>query len=238
MHTPLGLKSVEDNVACRYRKDGLFRYLPRKAVEGLNVIVSPASYPARSTLFLEGQPAKGVFVLSVGKAKLSTSSAGGRTLILRVSEPGQLLGLASTLTGKPYEFSAEVIEPSRANFINRSDFLNFLARCDGAALKVAEHLALIQSDSMEQMRTLGLSQTAKEKLARFLLAQGSGHTQRQEVVTFRMMLTHAEVAQAIGASRETVTRLLADFQRRHFLQFRGSSIEITNRAELERLLEQ
>ncbi len=79
-------------------------------------------------LFVEGQSPRGVFILCSGKVKLSTSSADGKTLILRISEIGEVLGLAAVVSGKAYQATAEVLEPTQANFISRNEFLRVFAR--------------------------------------------------------------------------------------------------------------
>ena len=72
------------------------------------------------------------------------------------------------------------------------------------------------------MRTIGLSHSAAEKLARFLLDLSADHEEGKGEV--RLTLTHEEIAQMIGASRETVTRLFADFKKKQLLQVRGSTL--------------
>ena len=126
MRTPYGLEIIENCLACPHREERLFCNLSEPAVKALAAITSSAAYPKGATLFVEGQPARGVFILCNGRVKLSTSSADGKTLILRISEPGEVLGLPATVTGKSYELTADIIEPAQANFISRNDFLNFL----------------------------------------------------------------------------------------------------------------
>src|SRR6202030_4560015 len=104
------------------------------AVQRLSEITASATYPKGATLLVEGQPSRGVFILCTGHVKLSTSSADGKTLILRISEPGDLLGLPATISGRSYEVTAEVIEPTQANFIGRSEFINFLPEYGEAGL--------------------------------------------------------------------------------------------------------
>ena len=198
-------------------------------------MTSRSRYPKGATLFVEGQSPRGVFVLCSGKVKLSTSSADGRSLILRIPEPGEVLGLPATVTGKPYELTAEVIEPTQANFISRADFLLFLREHGEAALRVAQQLGETYHSAIAEMRTIGLSHSAAEKLARFLLDLSEGHDEEQGEVRLTLTLTHEEIAQMIGASRETVTRLLADFKKKQFLQVKGSTVIIKNKAGLENL---
>jgi CRP/FNR family transcriptional regulator, cyclic AMP receptor protein len=205
-------------------------------VQRLAAITSASSYPKGATLFVEGQPPRGVFILCSGRVKLSTSSADGRTLILRIADAGEVLGLPATVTGKPYELMAAVIEPTQANFISRQDFLLFLREHGEAALRVAQQLGETYHTAIAEMRTIGLSHSVGEKLARFLLDLTADHDDSKGEVRLTLTLTHEEIAQMIGASRETVTRLFGDFKRKQFLQVNGSTLIIKDKAGLENLL--
>src|ERR1700682_6173481 len=90
---PYGLENIESCLSCPHREDRLFCNLPPLAVQKLAAITSAAVYPKGATLFLEGESPRGVFILCSGKVKLSTTSADGRSLILRIAETGEVLGL-------------------------------------------------------------------------------------------------------------------------------------------------
>ena len=133
MRTPYGLEIIENCLVCPHREERLFCDLPSVAVQTLARITSSATYPKGATLYVEGQVPRGVFILCNGRVKLSTTDADGQSLIARISRSGDVLGLPATVTGRPYELSAEVIEPTQANFISRSDFLKFLHENSEAA---------------------------------------------------------------------------------------------------------
>src|ERR1700756_489224 len=236
VRTPYGLEIIENCLACPHREERLFCNLSDTAIKGLASITSSAAYPKGATLFVEGQPARGVFILCSGRVKLSTSSADGKTLILRISEPGEVLGLPATITGTCYELTADVIEPTQANFISRQDFLLFLREHGEAALRVAQQLGETYHAAISEMRTIGLSHSAGEKLARFLLEWASNYPEDKGQVRIKLTLTHEEIAQMIGSSRETVTRLLADFRKKQLLQVMGSSLGIRNKSALESII--
>src|SRR5271156_5789388 len=101
MRAPYGLEIIENCVTCPHREDRLFCNLPPAALQGLAAITSAASYPKGATLFVEAQAPRGVFALCAGRVKLSTTSIDVRTLIVRISETGEVLGLPATVTGKP-----------------------------------------------------------------------------------------------------------------------------------------
>jgi CRP/FNR family transcriptional regulator, cyclic AMP receptor protein len=236
MRTPYGLEIIENCLACPHREERLFCDLPPAAVQTLATITSPAAYPKGATLFVEGQAARGVFILCSGRVKLSTSAADGGSLIARISHQGDVLGLPATVTGKPYELTAEVIEPTQANFIHRSEFLKFLSANGEAAVRVAQQLAEFYQKAVSEMRTIGLTHSAEEKLARFLLDQ-MANSNGKDQVKLTLTFTHEEIGQMVGASRETVSRTFAEFKRKKLIQVKGSSFTIASRAALEKVAE-
>jgi len=219
VRTPYGLEIIENCLACPHRQERLFCNLSDGALKSLAAITSSAAYPKGATLFVEGQPARGVFILCSGRVKLSTSSADGKTV-----------------TGTCYELTADVIEPGQANFITRNDFLSFLKDNGEAALRVAQQLGETYHSAISEMRTIGLSHSAGEKLARFLLEWASNYPEEKGQVRIKLTLTHEEIAQMIGSSRETVTRLLADFRKKQLLQVMGSTLVIKNKSALESIV--
>src|ERR1700692_3682308 len=233
MRAPYGLEIIESCLSCPHREDRLFCNLSPPAVQKLAAITSAAAYPKGATLFVEGQLPRGVFVLCSVKVKLSTSSADGRSLILRISEPGDVLGLPATVTGKPYELTADVVEPTQANFISRPDLLNFLREHGEAALRVAQQLGETYHGAIAEMRTIGLSHSAGEKLARFILDLIPDPNSGKGAIKAKLTFTHEEIAQMIGISRETVTRVFADFKKKNLLTVNGSTLTIKDRLGLE-----
>jgi CRP/FNR family transcriptional regulator, cyclic AMP receptor protein len=237
MRAPYGLEIIESCITCPHREDWLFCNLSSVAVQRLSTITSASSYPKGATLFVEGQTGRGVFILCTGRVKLSTSSIDGKTLIVRLSEPGEVLGLPSTVTGTPYELTAEVVEPTQANFIARQDFLNFLREYGDVALRVAQQLGQTYHAAVAEMRAIGLPHSAEEKLARFVLDLTADHKSERGAVKTKLTLTHEEIAQIIGTSRETVSRVFANFRKQNVTIFKSSTLTIEDRSGLERLVQ-
>jgi len=233
---PYGLEIIENCLSCPHREERLFCNLPEASVIGLSAITYSAVYPKGANLFVEGQPARGIFILCCGRMKLSTSSADGKTLIMRIAEPGEVMGLPATVTGTCYELTAEAIEPAQSKFIPRNDFLAFLKNNGKAALRVAQQLGESYQTAIAEMRTIGLSHSAGEKLARFLLKWAAPLPERNGQQRVKLTLTHEEIGQMIGSSRETVTRLLANFRRNQLLQITGNTLIIKNKSALESII--
>lgn len=240
MKTPYGLHIVESCLTCPMMKDRLFCNLSTTTLGALDEISTSATYPKGAVLFVEGQAPRGVFVLCNGRVKLSANSADGKSLILRIADAGEVVGLPGTISGKPYSVTAEAIEPIQANFIPRDFFMSFLRKHGEAAVRVAEILSDIYHATYQELRYIALSGSAAEKLARFLLdlatSRGKAANGTIGYESVSLALTHEEIAEMIGASRETVTRLFSDFKRQQFIEIRGSTMIIRNRDGLEKLL--
>jgi CRP/FNR family transcriptional regulator len=232
MRAPYGLNIIDNCMICPVREEHLFCNLPLPAVQRLNEIKSTAVYPKTTMLFIEGQEPRGVFVLCAGKAKLFTSSSDGKTIITKISGAGDVLGLNATISNRPYEVTAEMTEPGQANFIARDALLQFLREFGEVALRVAEQLSRNYYTAYEEIRTLGLTSSPSEKFAKLLLSwspkTGSTH--------LKLTLTHEEIAEMIGTTRETVSRLFADFKKKQLVQSKGSTLIIRNKPALEKML--
>jgi len=236
MSSPYGLQITENCLICKLRHSGFFCDLPKNSLEDLERVKYASAYPQGAVLFVEGQPTRGVYIVCNGRVKLSTTSRDGKTLILRIAQAGEVLGLHATVSGKPYELTAETLQPSQLDFVKRDDFLRFLQNHADACLNAAEHLSQNCQSAYEMIRSLGLSHSVSEKLARLLLEWASGGEITNDGVRIKVSLTHEEIAQLIGTSRETVTRVLGEFREKGLAQLRGSTLLIRNKDGLEKLI--
>lgn len=203
-------------------------------VPGLDTIKLSKWYPRGSVLFSEGQPAKGIYVVSEGRAKVSIGSADGRTLVLRIAEPGEILGINAAITGQPHAATVEALERCRFDFISRTDLLKLLEQDGRACLEIALALGRKLTGVLDHTRLIFLSRSAPEKLARLLMrwADESGEW-TSKGTRISVNLTHEELAQMIGSSRETVTRALSEFKRKQIIGLLDDAIYIRNRQALE-----
>ena len=236
MLSPYGMEIVESCLTCKLRADRIFCDLPATALHAFESIKYATAYPQGAVLFVEGQVPRGIFVLCKGSVKLSINSPNGRTMIVKLAEPGEVLGLSATISGKPYEVTAETLDPCQVNFVKRDDFLRFLKDDVEACFKVAEQLSDKYHTACQEVRSLGLSHSASEKLANLLLEWSckNGESAKAEP-RLKLRLTHEEIAQMIGTSRETVTRLFAEMKRRQIVQSKGSTLVIRDTGALREI---
>jgi CRP/FNR family transcriptional regulator, cyclic AMP receptor protein len=233
MHASDVRKTVPSCEDCTLKETGLLCHLSHEAASEFESIKLSSSYPSGSILFFEGEASRGVFLVCSGKVKVSVSSRGGKTLILQIARPGEMLGLSAAMSGVPYEVSAETLYPSQLAFIRREDFVRFVHRFPEVYQAVIQQLNSQYAHACEQLRTVGLSTTANEKLARLLLHWSSEEKQTSDGAHIKMPLTHEQIAECVGATRETVTRTLSDFKSRHLVMLKGTTVMIPNRAALQ-----
>jgi len=237
MRAPYGLNILDNCQTCPLRTEHIFCNLSPQAAQRLNEIKSTAVYPKGAMLFIEGQQPRGVFVLCTGKTKLSTTSRDGKTIITKISDGGDVLGLNAVISNRPYEVTSEMMEPGQANFIPRDSLLHFLKEFPEVAVRVAQQLSRNYFTAYEEIRTLGLAASPSEKFAKLLLAWSSKSTPGDDSAQVKLTLTHEEVAEMIGTTRETVSRLFSEFKKKQLMQLKGATLVIRSRGALEKIVQ-
>jgi len=216
--------------------DKTFCNFPPAVADALEQEALTTTYPTGAVLFAEGQAPRGVFIVRRGRVKLSICGSDGRTLILRIVDPGCPLGVAAVVSGRQYEATAETQEPSEISFLRHSDLLRLMRLHGELALWVTQHIAKDYAGTCREIRDLILSDSASEKLARLLVGWLDQNTTSKNPRQMTLALTHEEIGQMIGSSRETVSRLLAGFRKQHLIQQTGSTLVIPDRVALESLI--
>lgn len=198
---------------------------PLRAIPGIDRVSRSRIYPRGAVVFHEGNIARGVYVLSSGRAKVSISSADGKKLIIRVAKSGDVLGLYAGLTGRPLEATAEMVEGGRVDFVSRTDLLNLMGRQQAFSSDLVEMFSRQFSEFVDNTRMLLLSESALEKLARLIVRWGRDFGERTaEGVRVQILLTQEEIARMIGASRETVTRLFSALKRDKIIRVKRDAL--------------
>lgn len=190
-------------------------------------------YPKGATLFSEADTADGVYMLCQGRVKLSTYSKDGRSLILRIAEPGELLGLSAVISESVHEATAEVLEPCQINFVRKSDVLRFLHENTDSCLNALRQLSRNYHAAYSQVCSLGLSATVGDKLIKLLLSWCQNANGNSGQIRLKLTFSHEEIAEMIGTSRETVTRLLKEFRQRNLITLNGSDLYVHDLRRLE-----
>ena len=231
MNAPYGLEVIESCTECKLRHG--FCDFGGDTLRAFNGVGHKQTYPAGVLLFAEGQSPRGILVLCSGRVKMSTASREGKVLILKVASPGDVLGLSAVLSGVHFEATAETVTPCRVNFVSRDHLANFLTRYGEAGLRAARAVSKEYQDACLEIQEILLAPSSAGKLAKLLLSWAECNGAGEGRV--RSMLTHEEMAQMIGASRETVTRVMTQLKRKQIIRLEGSTLVIRNRTGLEQL---
>jgi CRP/FNR family transcriptional regulator len=212
---------------------GLFDKLWPETMRELMALAHVRTYEPGEVLFSEGDQPDYVFLVVEGTVKLSINSTGGRRLILSMAANGEFVGVASLLCNKAQETTAETVYTSKVAVVAGNDFRNFLLQHPDAYALVSEELGREFNKACEQLRTVVLSSSAPQKLARLLLDWGKSGQITDMGARFRFCMTHEELGECIGASRETVTRVMTTFKSKKLVMLNGSTLTIPNTRALE-----
>jgi CRP/FNR family transcriptional regulator, cyclic AMP receptor protein len=135
------------------------------------------------------------------------------------------------LSGVYFEATAETVTPCRLNFVGRDQFISFLGRTEEAGLRAARAVSKEYQDACMEIQEILLAPSSAGKLAKLLLSWAEGNGDGR----VRSMLTHEEMAQMIGASRETVTRVMTQLKRKQLIRLEGTTLVIRNKTGLEQI---
>lgn len=235
MVAPYGIDLIEDCAECKATKRSFYCGFPREVLQALNQVSHKSTLPAGAILFVEGQSPRGVFIICSGRVNLSTTSREGKILILKTAEAGEALGLSAAVSGMNYEATAETAVPSQLNFVDRKHLLELMQSHSEVGLHTARSLSRDFQEAYRDIHDLVLTRSSAGKLARLLLSQSQGPETEAVEIRVHASMTHEEMAQRIGASRETVTRLLSDLKRKQLIRLEGPTLVIRNRTALEAL---
>lgn len=235
MKTPYGLEIVDDCLHCRFRDEQCLCDVSPEVLAPFSAASHQSSYPPGALLFVEGQKPRGVYVLCSGRVKLSTTSREGKVLIIKLATRGEVLGLSAVISEVDYEVTAKTAGPCLVNFIEREALLRLIGKYGELGFRSAQALSRQFQAAYQDIHDLVLARSSAGKLARLLLSWSNGHHGEQGEIRIRSTLTHEEMAQMIGASRETVTRVLSNLKKKEFIRLEGSILVIRNRNALEAL---
>jgi CRP/FNR family transcriptional regulator, cyclic AMP receptor protein len=233
MQGPYGFDLSGSCRSCKFRKNGFFCQLSTDELKDFDAIKYVSAYPEDAILFMEQQRSRGIYLLCEGQVKLSFSSSGGKTLALGIAKPGDVLGLLSSLSGNPYEVTAETMRPCQTAFISSDDFRKFLRKHPAVFQRVASHLGWQYKAACEQLCTVGLGSLVFERVAKFLLNWSIEEGAPGNATRFTLPLTHEEIAEHTGITRESVTRALSEFRTRGLIESHGSTFVIADRIALQ-----
>ena len=210
--------------------------LPEETLKRLERIAEQRQYRRRQVVHFADQPGDYIYLLCTGRVKIARVSDQGRELTLYLLEDGAIFGETGLMENhEVYELMAETLEDSLIAVLRRSDILAALQQSLPATQALLQLVSDRRTKAENQVADLVFLEVPK-RLAKVLLRlheeQGGTRTGRT-AQTLRGKLTHQELANIIGSTRETTTLILNEFKRNGLIDFLGRKILVTNRAGLE-----
>jgi CRP/FNR family transcriptional regulator, cyclic AMP receptor protein len=231
-----GSHMPENCTGCKLRKSNWFCGFSSDLLKSFSTLTRPSFCPGGTLLFVEGQRPRGAFIVCSGRVKLSTTSREGKVLILKVAGPGEVLGLSAVVAGSPYETTAETVGPCQINFAEKDSLLRMIEGNAELSLRSIRALSTEFQSVYRDIHELVLARSSAGKLARLLLSWTKPESDKPDSAAgIPANLTHEEMAQMIGASRETVTRLLGDLKKKSLIRVEGTMLVIRDRSALEQM---
>lgn len=216
-----------------------FCQLSDHILQRLDKVSSRTGYRKKERLFTDGQEPRGIFILCTGKAKVFTCSTSGKVIITRFADAGDVLGLNAVVSNRRYGVTAEMMITGQVNFIPRCFLMQLMNEYDELAFAVAEQLSRSYFPVHDALRSLGLASHPVERLAKLLLSWTDTGTEDVETGSkaFKLPLTHQEIAERIGSTRETVSKLFGELRTKRLLESNGPALAITNRLQMEKIVQ-
>jgi CRP/FNR family transcriptional regulator len=221
-------------MSCKASREGFFCRFSPAVLRPVDSASYHSVMPSGALLFVEGQSPRGIYVICTGKVKLSTTSREGKVLILKQAGAGEVLGLSAAISGTNYEMTAETSTPCQLNFIGRQDLMTLMQNESEIGVHAAKSLSHEFQGAYRDIHDLVLARSSSGKLAKLLLSCAPAGREMDEQ-RLHSIMTHEEMAQRIGSSRETVTRLLSHLKKKRLIRIEGTTLVIRDRTGLEAL---
>ena len=194
-----------------FRKAPLFTALDDEAADSLRASMDPVKISKGNVLFAEGDEGDHLYVIVEGKLKLGTSSGDGRENLLSILGPGEMFGELSLFDPGPRTSTATAVTDAKLLSLGHKELIPWLAQNPEVALHLLARLAQRLRRTNEAVGDLVFSDVPG-RVAKALIDLGERFgKQNPEGLYVHHDLTQEELAQLVGASRETVNKALADF---------------------------
>jgi CRP/FNR family cyclic AMP-dependent transcriptional regulator len=228
------LSWLQDDVDEILARSGFLQDAEPTAVSALRERLQPVEFPCGHTLFVEGEPGDRLFVIISGKVKIGRQLPDGRGHLLTIMGPSDVVGGLSMFDPAPRTSTATAITEVRVVSMDRKalrDWITERPEITERLLRVlARRLRRTNDNMVDLLFTDAPGRVAKQLLQlahRFGIQEGGALRVDHD-------LTQDEIAQLVGASRETVNKALADFAHRGWITLEGKSLLISDSERLRR----
>ena len=220
---------------CRIKDNTLFSDLTDEQLEIFKEAVKTSFHKKRDVIFVEGDPCPGFYVVKSGRVKLLKTSRDGKEQIIKILQPGELLGMETFYDGKRYGNTAMAMDDCEICFIEKRIFFDIIGRHPTIAKKIIIALSKELDNAYSKIGTMGLL-NAKEKMAHLLYTLGKDYGSNENGrIKLNLSLSRLEIAELLGITQETAIRLLKSFKDEGIIEIKRKEIIIKFPAKLELL---
>jgi CRP-like cAMP-binding protein len=220
---------------CHIKENALFTGLSNTQLELFKHVVAIYPYKRREVIFMEGAECTGLHIVRTGRVKLLRTSANGKEQIIKILNPGDLLGFEVFYDGRNYENSAIAMEDCELCYIDKKNFFRIIEKDPHIAKKLIIAMGRELNQAFERIGSLGLL-NAKEKMAHLLYTLATEYGVRDSAgVRLNLKLSRLEIAELLGITQETSIRLLKGFKEEGILEIKRKEIVIKSIERLKAL---
>jgi len=220
---------------CHIKENTLFTDLSAGQLEAFKDVVVFMPYKRREVILLEGDECRGLHIIRTGRVKLIRSSPTGKEQIIKILNPGDLLGFEVFYGGLYYTNTAVAMDDSELCYIGGSDFFRILEKEPEISRKLILALGRELHDAYERIGHLGLL-SAREKLAHLLHTLAVDYGVKVDGgIKLNLKLSRLEIAELLGITQETSIRLLKSFKEQGIIEIKRKEIIIKSPGELKLL---
>lgn len=218
-------------VFCNSRIHSVFSALNKLELEEIDKQKSCIELKKGEMLFEQGAMPKGLFCVNKGKLKVVRTGSEGKEHIVHLAKPGDIMGYRAILGNDKYSCSGIAMENSVLCFIPLTVFVNFVENNARLALDV---LRLFSEELREAEKDIAdiAQKPVRERLAQTLLLLKGTYGLENDNSTLNIKMTREEIAEVAGTTRETATRLLAQFKDENMIGLKGKKIKILDTGKL------
>ncbi|ADH86245.1 Crp/Fnr family transcriptional regulator [Desulfurivibrio alkaliphilus] len=209
----------------------LFRGLNREQYDHLAMIATDQEYAKGQSIFAEGDPGEGFFMVMSGQVKIYKLSFEGKEQILHIFGPGEPFAEAAVFIGSPYPAHAMALAPSRVLFLPRRAFIELINRQPELALNMLAALSLRLKKFAQLIEELSLKEVP-DRLAAHLLSLSDQQQGRDQVV---LPVSKTQLAGLLGTIPETLSRIFNKMAKAGMISTDGPRITIQDREALDQL---
>lgn len=228
-------ESVCSICSCHIKQNTLFTGLNERQLDAFKDVVIISSYKKKEVLFMEGDDCTGLYILRTGRVKVVRSSSTGKEQIIKILNPGELLGFEILYDGKTFKNTSVAMEDTELCYMEKGSFFGILEREPDISRKLIISMGRELDLAYERIGNLGLL-NAREKLAHLLYTLASEYGEKTDGgIRLNLTLSRLEIAELLGITQETSIRLLKSFKDEGLLEIRRKEIIIKSLSELKQL---